>query len=255
VKRFALGFVASIAISSTAAAQESALAQAPPPPPAAAQPATDAPPLPPWRFGLLPLLGGGFAAMTSGGTFPQFIGTTVSGLEIDAGYETLGLFGRASFFSSGQDGRWTGWSFSLGPTWRLFGDGYDRLGGIVRAGLMYERWSASNAGCDVLFFVPNQCKDFTPPPISGVVTAPQRPRVDIDAEGLGVLGGARIELPVHDFYLALDGELGVMTAFQSGAPGHVLEGRAALMFGFRHRRAKPPKEERFRPRPPRGSSY
>lgn len=217
--------------------------------------ADDAPPAATWRLALLPVIGGGIAGMTSKSVFPSFVGTTVLGGEIDAGGERIGGFGRVQFQSSGQDGRWTAMSYTLGGSYRVFGDGFASFGGVVRAGFSFEHWRASTGGCDVALYFPASCKALVLPPAgSGVVITGPGP-INASNDELGIVGGFRIELPVQAFYLALDGELGVATSLASGAPGTLLQLRTALVFALRHRRSGDVTiEPSFRPRPPRGST-
>ncbi len=245
MNRFALaafaGFVGVVFASRVARAEE-----APPP--------NDPPPFPTWRLALLPVVGGGLAAMTSKSTFPSFVGTSILGGEIDFGLERVGGFARVQFQSSGQGGRWTAMSYTLGGSYRVFGDGFASFGGVLRGGLSYEHWRASTGGCDVMLFFPASCKDFLPPPGSGVVN-PGPARVDVSNDAFGLVGGFRLELPVQAFYFAIDGELGGAASVASGAPGGIVQLRVALVFGLRNRRSGDATiEPSFRPRPPRGAT-
>jgi hypothetical protein len=193
----------------------------------------DDPPLPTSRLGLFPIIGAGYAHIGKSGVFVNDIGTTITGLELDGGFGRYGALGRVQFESSGQDGRWTGMSYALGGTYRIFGDGFDALSLVARAGGEYQHFRASKAGCDVLLFFPSNCKDFTPPPGSGVTGVFAAPHDLFDA--LGVFAGARIELPLHSFYVALDGEVAPAITFAE-ATSAMLQFRIGILFGVRSRR-------------------
>jgi hypothetical protein len=213
-------------------------------------------PLAPWHLGVTPSLGGGIAAMTSGGTFPKLIGLTTFGGEVDASYVRLGLFGRVIFNSSGSAGQWTGWTYTLGPTYRLFGDGYDAFALILRGGLTYEHWLAQTDGCAVILFFPNSCSNLPAPALSGVMTTNGPQPIDIETDMIGLTAGVRLELPLKPVYLGFDAELTGVAALESGAPGQMIELRTALVFGFRDRRDAGRKlRERRDPRLPHGSTF
>lgn len=207
------------------------------------------------RVALLPLVGVGFAHVSKSDVFPNNVGTTSLGLELDAQIAELGGLLRAQFLSSGQDGRWTGMSYAVGGSYRLFGDGFDSLSLITRAGLDYEHWRASTGGCDVMLFVPNNCKDFTPPPGSGVVNPPP-PSVHLGFDAIGVFGGVRLELPVRGFYVAFDAEVAPLLEL-GDASGPMLQFRAGLVLALRHRRQKSGGvvDPTYTPRPGRGGTF
>jgi len=191
----------------------------------------------PARIGVVPTLGVGVAKLTNTSRFPTFIGLTTLGGEVHAEAPPYGALFRFQFHSSGLDGRWTAPSFALGGSYRLFGDGVDRLAILVRGGFLWERWHATSGNCPIDFFVPTNCKAFTPPAPNGVLLN-QAPVVNVTGDTLGLFAGARFEMPVALFYLALDGELGGLVDVDETTPDSVLHVRVALSVGFRDLRRK-----------------
>jgi hypothetical protein len=191
----------------------------------------------PWRFGVVPSIGAGAAVLTnSGPTLPSFIGYTDLGLEVLAEVVPWGGFLRGDFLSSGPDGRWTAESFALGASRRFFGDP-EHFTLVGRAGLVFERWhgAAVNEGCDISLFVPSNCKSIAPPPQPGVITA-AAPIIDVFGDSVGVMGSARLELPIPPAYLALDASFVPVVAVDSPSPGGVFQLRLNLELGFRDNR-------------------
>ena len=186
-----------------------------------------------WTLGLTPMAGAGMVKMTAGGDFPSFVGVSVGAMELQASLARVGVFVRGGYLSSGSDGRWTAPTLTLGGSYRLFGDGYDEVGVLLRGGITYERWHASSAGCAVNFFIPTNCKYFAPPAGSGLITAPDT-HLETSNNAFGITPSIRVELPVKSFYLALDGDVAVLASAQSGAPGVLFETRLAIVFGLRH---------------------
>jgi hypothetical protein len=203
---------------------------------------------PPWRIGATPFLGAGAALMTSSSQYPGFIAMSVLGAEIHYQSDRPGGFLRAYFMSSGEDGRWTAPGISLGGSYVLFGNGYDKLALQARGALAWERWHATThgAGCAVKLFFPSQCPDYVAPP-SGA-GGPSQPDVlgtHVTTDTFGIVPALRLELPTKRVYVGLDLELAAMTSFSSDAPGTVFETRFAIVFGMRDRRdsSKPAIEE------------
>ena len=187
------------------------------------------------RIGFVPMVGGGVAGLTNtSDLLPGFIGFTTLGLELHGELPPYGLFLRGQYLSSGKDGRWTAPSFALGGSYRLFGDGVDHLAIVARAGLLYDRWHATNAGsgCTVALFLPTNCKALPPIVPKGTITAtPTIESVTIDA--LGAVAGARLELPITAFYAAVDAEIATSVDVSAASPGAIISLRGALVFGFR----------------------
>jgi hypothetical protein len=208
-----------------------------------------------WRLGLVPSIGAGVAHLSNNGPFPSTIGFTVIGGEVNASLARAGLFARIGFLSSGQDGRWTASTYALGGSYRIFGDGYSSFGLVARGSLLFELWRASTGGCDVGLFFPTNCKDFVPPPGSGI-TNPEPPRIDVSTDTLGITGGVRFELPVKPIYVAIDAEVAAVASLEPRAPGTIFQLQSVLVFALRHRRAGAMGvDPSYRPRAPRGTSY
>jgi hypothetical protein len=208
-------------------------------------------PSPTWKLALLPVVGVGYTHVGNSGLFPNNIGTTILGGEMDASYGRYGGVARVQYLSSGDDGRWTAMSYGLGGSYRVFGDGYDTFALIARGGLFYEHWRASTAGCPIDLFFPRNCKDFVAPPGSGIVDV--LPPTTHDAnDALGIFAGARVELPLHGFFVAFDAEIAPGIAF-GDLPGALLQARLAIVVGLKHRRrVDAPAIDTTRPRGPRG---
>ena len=100
---------------------------------------------------------------------------------------------------------------------------------------MWERWHASNDNCPVDLFFPTNCKSFAQQAPSGVILNTVPP-VALTQDLLGLFAGARLELPVHYFFLAVDGEISGMADVSGTVPGSVLALRVALAIGFRDSR-------------------
>jgi hypothetical protein len=188
-----------------------------------------------WTLGLTPMIGVGMAKMSAGTDFPTFVGMSVGAVELQASLARVGVFVRAGYLSSGSGGRWTAPTLTLGASYRLFGDGYEDVGVLLRGGFTYERWHASSAGCAVNFFIPTNCKLFEPPAGSGLTTQTDT-HIEASNDAFGITPSVRVELPVKSFYLALDGDVAVLASAQSGAPGVLFETRFAIVVGVRHRR-------------------
>jgi hypothetical protein len=201
----------------------------------------------PARFGVLPSIGVGVAKISSSGGLPDFIGLTTLGVEVHGEVPPYGAFARFQFNSSGLDGRWTAPSFALGGTYRLFGDGVDRLALVGRAGFLYERWHGQSisSNCPIDLFVPSNCKALVAPAPSGNLLV-QNPVFTYTGDNLGLLAGARLEMPVRPFYLAVEGEVGGLVDVAESTPGTIFHFRLSAIIAFRDARKKetPPSEER-----------
>lgn len=189
----------------------------------------------PTRFGVLPSIGVGLASVGKSSPFPSFVGLTTLGVEVHGEVPPYGGFVRFQFDSSGLDGRWTAPSFALGGSYRLFGDGVDHLALLGRAGFLYERWHATSGNCPVDLFVPTNCKALVPPSPTGEILKTV-PIVTVTGDHLGLLAGARVEMPIPLFYLAVDGEVGGLVDVSEPSPGTVLHFRLSLVAAFRDAR-------------------
>ncbi len=180
------------------------------------------------RYGLVVGLGGGLAGVVHPGPLPGLIGFTDLGAEIKGEIRPWGGFLRADFLSSGNDGRWTAWAFSTGVEYRLFGDAR-RTALFLRGGVAYERWLGNNnrAGCPVNFVVPTSCN------LLGAPVATFTASTDM----LGLVGGARLELPIEAVYLAFGGSVVPTVGIDGGSPSATFELRFTVDVGFRDTRA------------------
>jgi hypothetical protein len=195
------------------------------------------------RFGLIPLVGTGVAAVTAAGTLPSVFGYTTIGGELFGQLTRWGLFLRFDFLSSGGDGPpkasyqsgWNAYSFDAGASYRLFGDS-QTLSLFARGGVTYEHWLAQEQGaCSVLLFVPNGC-------VSEGST-----EVGYEGDAIGVNAGARLELPLKSFYVAVGASFIPLVTFNTSndmmgvrqtalQPGDVFQLRIDLSFGLRDTR-------------------
>jgi hypothetical protein len=209
------------------------------------------------RIGFIPGVGFGMRAFTAAPDhFVSFVGVSVTQLDISYEGEKIGGFLRGGFLSSGEDGRWTAPTLTLGGTYRLFGDGEERPALVARAGLLYERWHANTAGCNIPFFYPDSCQNFTTPPSGAggaqIVQQTAAPSYNVTVDTMGVMGGLRYELPVSAAYLALSAELMSTVDVSQASPGLALGGQITFSFGFRNHQAgnaaqrRAPSPSRFR---------
>ena len=164
----------------------------------------------PSRFGLVLSTGGGVAGVAHTGPLPGAIGFTDLGVEVFGELRPWGLFLRADFLSSGDDGRWTTYGLTLGTQYRLFGSVH-RTALFLRGGLVFEHMLGNDAGCPVAFFVPSSCNLLGATDVSTFST---------HGEMLGLLGGVRVELPTPVFFVAFGASL-VPTVDVAGQPGVV----------------------------------
>jgi hypothetical protein len=174
------------------------------------------------RFGLVAALGGGVAGVVHPGPLPGFIGFTDLGVEIMGEIRPWGGFLRLDYLSSGNDGRWTAFSFSAGTEYRLFGNVH-RTALFLRGGLVYERWSGNDAGCPLDFVVPVSCN------LEGAKPA----SFDVTTDMLGVVGGIRLELPISSVYLALSANVVPSVAVDHSNPAGTFQLRFDAEAGFR----------------------
>lgn len=180
------------------------------------------------RYGLVVGLGGGVAGVARPGPLPGFIGFSDLGAELKGEVRPWGGFLRVDFLSSGSDGRWTDWAFSTGVEYRLFGNTH-RTAMFLRGGVDYERWLGNNntAGCPVNLVVPTSCN------LLGAPAATFSTTTDM----LGLVGGARLELPIAPVYVAIGASLVPTVAIDSSNPVATLSLRFTLDLGFRDTRS------------------
>ena len=187
------------------------------------------------RFGLIPGAGGGVGGFTNAPSYyPGFVGLTFTQVEVLAEIDRWGGFLRGAFYSSGQDGRWTAPSIAGGATYRFFGDGEKSWGLVGRGGLIWQNWHASTAGCDIKFFIPENCKASLPPPVPGVIQV-TTPIYSTTVSTFGLLAGARLELPVSGAYMAFGGELVGVADLSQASPGVAIEALFSFSISFRSR--------------------
>jgi len=185
------------------------------------------------RVGFIPTLGVGVAQFTGQRPyFPSFVGMSVSQLEFIVDTGRWGGFLRGAYLSSGAGGRWTAPVVALGPTYRFVGDGETRWGIVGKAGLVYQRWHANTAGCAVPFFIPDNCKDFTPPVEEGLIEYIP-PTYSTTVDNVGLLAGASFEIPVESLYLALGAELAASVDVDHATPGLAFAGQLTFSFALR----------------------
>jgi hypothetical protein len=149
----------------------------------------------------------------------------------------MGLFLRALYESSGDDGRWTAPGGAIGASYRFFGDGETTWSLVARGGVIFERWHASTAGCAVPYFFPDNCKNFVATPPRGVIQD-VTPITSVTVDTIGLLYGARLELPVKPVYMALGAELGSLVDVDASSPGVVLQARLTFTISFRNHQSE-----------------
>jgi hypothetical protein len=185
------------------------------------------------RFGLVPSFGGGIAGVVHPGPLPGFVGFTDLGAELLGEVRPWGGFLRADFLSSGNDGRWTAWSFGAGTQYRLFGT-TERTALFLRGGLVYERWLGNNQGCPIPFVAPSSCN------LLGTNTGnpemPAPPPFSATANMVGVTLGARVEVPISAAYLAFGATFVPTAAVDASNPTAVFALRFDMELGFRDAR-------------------
>jgi hypothetical protein len=137
----------------------------------------------------------------------------------------------------------------LGGSRRLFGRP-SHLSLLARAGIAYEHWNGASGGCDVILFVPNSCISQAAPPTPGTVTV-TTPVTDYSGNAMGILAGARLELPIKPVYLAIDASFTPVIDVDTTSPTAVLGFRLDLVLGFRDRRVNTTAPEPQQPNGPR----
>jgi hypothetical protein len=149
------------------------------------------------RFGIVPVVGGGFAGLTAPQPLPGVIVYTTLGAEVFGQLRRWGLFLRFDFLSTGNDdgnatsqSGWSAYSADLGASYRLFGDS-DSISLFARGAFTYEHWIAQvDTVCQLLPFVPSSCNTL------GHLAE------GFEGDAIGVTVGARLELPLRRFYVA-----------------------------------------------------
>jgi hypothetical protein len=199
------------------------------------------------RFGVLPLIGAGGAALTAPSPLPGFIGYTTLGGEIFAQLRTWGLFIRFDTLSSGPistsmpthslsaESGWNAYGIDLGVSYRLFGDSHT-LSLFGRAGLAYEHWIALvNSPCAVVPFIPSACNTL------GSSSA------GYEGDAIGATIGVRLEFPIRSFYVAVGANFLPLVTFNTSSdsadtlvtalqPGDVFQLRFDVAVGLRDAR-------------------
>lgn len=189
------------------------------------------------RFGVLPGAGVGMAGFTNAPQgIPGFVGLTSLQIEIVGELPDRGLFLRPFFQSSGNDGRWTAPGVAAGVGYRFFGDGETSWSLVGRGGLMFERWHASTGGCPIPYFIPDNCKNFVEPTLTGH-TDTSAPINTVTVNTLGLLAGARLELPVQPVFMALGGEIAGLADVSAGSPGAIFQAQLTFTISFRNHQA------------------
>jgi hypothetical protein len=208
--------------------------------------------LPGPRIALVPGIGFGMAGFTGGtGALPGFVATSVVQGEAIVEFPRLGFFLRGAYLTSGQAGRWTAPEFAAGAQYRLLGDGEVAWGLVARTGVLFARWSGNTGGCDILWFIPQSCPDYSPPTTEGQAPpAPSAPSFVINTNTLGLLAALKLEAPVRPVYLALSAELGALADVDRSSPGSALTAQLTLTFGFRSHSRVESSVRHYEPRGP-----
>jgi hypothetical protein len=179
------------------------------------------------RFGLVASVGGGVAGVLHPGPLTGSMGFTDIGAEIFGEVRPWGGFVRADFLSSGDSARWTSYSFAAGTQYRLFGTVHSTAL-FLRGGLVYERMLGNNAGCPIIFFFPSSCNLLN----SGTAA----PTFSATGDMLGLLLGARVELPVPVLYVAVGASFVPTVDVDASRPAGTFELRFDLELGLRDER-------------------
>jgi len=202
------------------------------------------------RMGFTPGIGAGFVGFTGNTGYPSFVFATAIQIEALLELTRWGFFARGGFLSAGQSGFWTAPTAAVGTQYRLVGDGEERWGFVVRAGVVYERWTAVPLAesCAIYYFIPNSCQAFQAP----TTTTPGAPVVaaqsQITADSVGVLAGVRLELPLEPVYIAFDAELSAAADVDQSIPGAAIEGQLVLTFAMRDHPIRRKGPQKFEPR-------
>jgi len=198
------------------------------------------------RLGLVAAFGGGLAGVVHPGPLPALIGFTDLGGEILGEIRPWGGFLRVDFLSSGDDGRWTAYSFDAGTQYRLFGDAR-HWALFLRGGVAYERWLGNNGqGCAITFVVPNSCVLFGQNN-GGLPQKNPAPPFSTTTDMLGVLAGVRLELPLPAFYVALGATFVPTVSVDAANPVATFQLRFDLTVGFRDTRRNTAASRDYRP--------
>jgi hypothetical protein len=200
------------------------------------------------RLGLTPGIGVGFTGFTGNVTYPSFVFTTAIQVEALLELTRWGFFVRGGFLSSGSSGRWTAPTVALGTQYRLLGDGEERLGLVVRAGAIFEYWTATPTvgSCDIFYVIPNGCQAQVAPPAGAPGVTPPAPTTTADS--LGVLAAVRLEMPVEPVYVAFDAELSAAADVDQSTPGAAITGQLVLTFALRDHPKRRSGPQEFVPR-------
>jgi hypothetical protein len=184
------------------------------------------------RLGVAMILGGGGGAVLHPGPLAGPVAFTDFGAEVLGEIRPWGGFARVDYLSTGGDARWTSWAFSGGTEYRLFGT-TRRTALFLRGGLTFELLTGNTAGCPVIVFVPSSCNLIGATP----------PTFDVTADMLGVIAGARVEVPLTFMYLAFSANFVPTFAFarsdsgtlpgNQGSPSGTLELRFDIEAGLR----------------------
>ncbi len=121
---------------------------------------------------------------------------------------------------------------------------------VVRAGVIYERWMVEPAAgnCDVLYFIPNGCQAYTPPPSPSPGPQPPPPPPSLTSDHVGLLAALRFDAPVQPIYVAFDAEVAAAADVDQSVPGVAITGQLVLTIALRdHARARKG-PERLEPR-------
>jgi hypothetical protein len=201
------------------------------------------------RLRFAPRFGGGLGFVTGHiAPFAHTIGLTEAGGEIS--YEVIPWGGwlQGTFESSGEDGKWTAPSIAGGFSYRFFGDGVERTSLLFRGGVVWEAWHADSAACAVYLFFPSGCVSLPPRNPDGTITAGYK-SYDDNGQNIGLLAGARLELPIKSAYLAFDASFVPTVDVSGSTPGATFGFRFAILAGFRDLRTKDAKRGDLRETP------
>ena len=200
------------------------------------------------RMGITPGIGVGFAGFTGNVTYPSFVFTTALQVEALLELTRSGFFLRGGFLSSGASGRWTAPTLALGTQYRLIGDGEERLGLVVRAGAIFEYWTATPTvgSCDIFYLIPNGCQAQVAPPLGSPGVAAPAPT--LTADSVGLLVAIRLDMPVEPIYVAFDAELAAAADIDHSIPGAAITGQLVLTFALRDHPKRRTGPQEFVPR-------
>jgi hypothetical protein len=185
------------------------------------------------RIGFIPTIGAGVTAFTGvHAPFSSFIGESILQLDFVIDTGRWGGFARGAFFSSGNGGRWTTPVIALGGSYRLRGDGEETWGLVGRFGVEYQRWHADTGGCSVTLFIPDNCKDFTPPVMEGTV-GEQPTEASVSVDHVGLFGGMSFEVPTEPVFVAIGTEVSATADVDHAMPGLAFSAQLTLSLALR----------------------